>query len=86
MAYWTPGQMRKTNPIQTQYKANTNPIKAKIEPNKANSNPIYPELVEGTNPTCGERIYLELSRKSRTIYSELVECGIKQYLTQKCKK
>jgi hypothetical protein len=37
---WTLGHAGKTNPIQTQYKANSNPIKAKTNPIQSQTNPI----------------------------------------------
>jgi hypothetical protein len=40
MIKWTLGQLGKTNPIQTQYKANSNPIKAKTNPIQSQTNPI----------------------------------------------
>ncbi len=32
MTKWTPGQLGKTNPIQTQFKANSNPIQTQLNP------------------------------------------------------
>ncbi|MHC4110766.1 MAG: hypothetical protein ACYSUY_06810 [Planctomycetota bacterium] len=43
MTKWTLGQLGKTNPIQTQYKANSNPIKAKTNPIQSQTNPISKE-------------------------------------------
>jgi hypothetical protein len=39
-----------SNPIQTQFKANTKPIKAKTKPNKPNSNPIQTQYKANSNP------------------------------------
>jgi hypothetical protein len=41
MTKWTLGQLGKTNPIQTQYKANSNPIKAKTNPIQTQNKPNF---------------------------------------------
>ncbi|MHC4111661.1 MAG: hypothetical protein ACYSUY_11330 [Planctomycetota bacterium] len=40
MKKWTLGGVGKTNPIQTQFKANSNPFKAKTNPIQTQTNPI----------------------------------------------
>ncbi|MHC4112722.1 MAG: tyrosine-type recombinase/integrase [Planctomycetota bacterium] len=41
MAKWTLGQLGKTNPIQTQYKPNSNPIEAKTNPIQTQNKPNF---------------------------------------------
>jgi hypothetical protein len=41
MTNWTPGQLGKTNPIQTQYKPNSNPIKANTNPIQTQNKPNF---------------------------------------------
>jgi hypothetical protein len=49
MTKWTLGQLGKTNPIQTQFKPNTNPIQSQSKPKqtqyKPKTNPIQTQLV-----------------------------------------
>jgi hypothetical protein len=47
MDKWTLGQLGKTNPKQTQFKANTNPKQSQYEPN---SNPNKPNLRNDKQP------------------------------------
>jgi hypothetical protein len=42
---WTLGQAGKTNPIQTQYKPNSNPIKAKTNPIQSQNKPNFKEAL-----------------------------------------
>ncbi|MHC4109791.1 MAG: hypothetical protein ACYSUY_01875 [Planctomycetota bacterium] len=44
----TLGERGKTNPIQSQFKANSKPIKAKTNPIQTQTNPIHPAKTENT--------------------------------------